>query len=239
MNKVSVHYDKVADDYDNHYDASNGRDYYSHICEGVISALPENGRLLDLGCGTGLFMQRYLKTGGEAIGVDISMGMIKRAKKRNVSDVALGNAEVLPFRDRTFDGVSSLLAFSYFQNPGSMLEESFRVLKPGGSLSICTLGRNVFTSMVPAAYRIGEKLNVKRVGMAYFREHYYREEEIRYLLEKTGFIDTKVSRRSFAHVDLRPSMYNISKRLEPLVENRMPYLAFNLCVSGRKPENED
>ena len=235
MNKVSVHYDKVADNYDNHYDARNGRDYYSHICEGVITALPENGRLLDLGCGTGLFMQRYLKNGGVAIGVDISLGMIKRARTRNVSDVALGTAEVLPFMDETFDGVSSLLAFSYFQDPKSMLRESFRVLKPGGTISICTLGKNVFTSMVPAVYRIGEKLNVKRVGMAYFSEHYYGEEEIGSLLEDTGFVDTRVVRRSFAHVDLRPSLYGISKKFEPFVESRMPYLAFNLCVSGKKP----
>ena len=210
----------MADNYDNHYDASNGRDYYSHICEGVITALPENGRLLDLGCGTGLFMQRYLRNGGEAIGVDISMGMIKRAKQRNVSDVALGNAEVLPFRNESFDAISSLLAFSYFQNPESMLEESF-------------------TSMVPAVYRIGEKFNVKRVGMAYFSEHYYREDEIRKLLEDTGFTDIRVFRRSFAHVDLRPSMYHISKKFEPFIENRMPYLAFNLCVSGKKPDEKD
>lgn len=229
----------MADNYDSHYDADNGRDYYSHICEGVITALPKNGRLLDLGCGTGLFMQRYLRNGGEAIGVDISMGMIKRAKQRNVSDVALGNAEVLPFRDESFDAVSSLLAFSYFQNPESMLEESFRILKPGGSLSICTLGKNIFTSMVPAVYRIGEKFNVKRVGMAYFSEHYYREDEIRNLLEDTGFTDTCVFRRSFAHVDLRPSMYHISKKFEPFIENRMPYLAFNLCVSGKKPDKKD
>jgi ubiquinone/menaquinone biosynthesis C-methylase UbiE len=239
LSKVSVHYDKVADDYDNHYDASNGRDYYSHICDGVISALPKNGKLLDIGCGTGLFMQRYLKTGREAIGIDISQGMIRRAKTRRVSDVALGTAEVLPFRNESFDAVSSLLAFSYFQHPESMLEESFRVLKPGGSLSICTLGRNIFTSMVPAAYRIGEKLNVKRVGMAYFSEHYYKEEEIKKLLEDVGFVDTNVFRRSFAHVDLRPSVYYLSKKMEPFIESRMPYLAFNLCASGRKPEKKE
>ena len=107
----------MADNYDSHYDVDNGRDYYSHICDGVISALPKNGKLLDLGCGTGLFMRRYLREGGDAVGVDISIGMLKRAKSRNFSDVSLGNAEVLPFRDGSFDAVSSLLAFSYFQNP--------------------------------------------------------------------------------------------------------------------------
>jgi ubiquinone/menaquinone biosynthesis C-methylase UbiE len=181
-------------------------------------------------------MQRYLKTGGDVFGVDISSGMIKKAKIRNDSEVAVGDAEVLPFRDNTFDCISSILAFSYLQNPENMLKEAFRVIKPGGSISICTLGKNVFTAMVPVAYRIGEKLRVTRVGMGSFGEHYYREEEIYKLFSETGFIDLSVKRRSFAHVDLKPPLYSITKKMEPLIEDKFPYLAFNICAAGKKPE---
>lgn len=181
-------------------------------------------------------MQRYLKTGGEVFGVDISKGMIKKAKIRNNSEVAVGNAEVLPFRDNTFDCISSILAFSYLQYPENMLYEAYRVLKPGGSISICTLGRNVFTAIVPAAYRIGEKLRVNRVGVGSFGEHYYREEEIYTLFSETGFTDLSVERRSFAHVDLKPPLYSLTKKMEPLIEDKLPYLAFNICAAGKKPE---
>ncbi|WOF16319.1 methyltransferase domain-containing protein [Methanoplanus sp. FWC-SCC4] len=236
MTKVATHYDQVAAVYDSQYDQKQGKIYYGHICSKVMENLPKRGKLLDLGCGTGLFMHRYVSSGGEAFGLDISRGMIIKAHGRDGSDVFSGNAEVLPFCDGVFDCISSILAFSYLQNPNSMLDESYRLLKPGGALSVCTLGHNMFTKMVPVAYRIGEKLKIKRVGVGTFKEHYYREDEIRELFEKAGFEDVKVERISFAHVDLKPSLYSIAKKVEPFVEEKVPYLAFNLCVSGKKPE---
>lgn len=234
MKKVSEHYDSMATVYDSHYDQSQGQIYYNHICENIMPNIPKGGKLLDLGCGTGLFMRRYIALGGEAVGLDISRGMVIKGSEKCSADFMTGNAEVLPFRDESFDAVTSLLAFSYLQNPKDMLEESFRILKPGGSISICTLGKNVFTTMVPVAYRIGEKLKIKRVGMAYFGEHYYREEELTELFEQIGFSDIKVERKSFAHVDLKPPLYLFTKKLEPFVEEKMPYLAFNICASGVK-----
>ncbi len=226
----------MADIYDSHYDERQGRIYYGHICTSVSKNLPKGEKLLDIGCGTGLFMQRYLKTGGEVLGLDISRGMLKKARCRNDSEVAVGTAEVLPFKDNTFDCISSILAFSYLQNPDFMLDEAFRVLKPGGAISICTLGRNVFTAIVPAAYKIGEKLKINRVGVGSFGEHYYREEELEGLFFDSGFEGVSVERRCFAHVDLKPPLYSLTKKIEPLVEDKFPYLAFNICASGKKPE---
>nr|WP_209690168.1 class I SAM-dependent methyltransferase [Methanomicrobium sp. W14] len=236
MTKVSAHYDLMAENYDSHYDKNQGRIYYGHICSSVSKKLPKGAKLLDLGCGTGLFMQRYLKSGGVAFGIDISRGMIKKAKCRNNSEVFEGTAEVLPFKSETFDCISSILAFSYLQDPAGTLEEIFRVLKPGGAVSICTLGKNVFTAIVPAAYRIGEKLHVNRVGMGSFGEHYYKEHELYDIFFSAGFTDISVERCSFAHVDLKPQIYQITKKFEPFVEEKIPYFAFNICASGIKPK---
>lgn len=237
MTKVASHYDQVADIYDSRYDESGGNTYYSHICSGVMRNLPKDAKLLDLGCGTGLFMERYLRFGGEVIGLDISRNMIVRAKERTNSDVTLGTAEQLPFKDDTFDCVSSVLAFSYLQNPQGTVEDIYRVLKPGGSVSICTLGKNVFTSAVPTAHKIGEKLHVKSVGMVNITERYYKQDELSDLLKSAGFTDVSVKRRSFAHVSLSPSLYSIAKKFEPIIESKIPYLAFNMCASGIKPKN--
>lgn len=232
------HYDEVADIYDRQYDLGQGRAYYSHICDMVMEHLPKNSTLLDLGCGTGLFMQRYEELGGRAIGLDISRGMILRARQRcPKSDVTLGTAECLPFKENTFDGLSSLLAFSYLRNPEAMLADAFRVLKPGGSISICTLGKNAFTTFIPLIYRVGERLHIRRVGMAYFGEHYYSEEELGSLLASIGFEEIRIRRCSFAHVDMGDRLFSMTKRMEPLIERRMPYLAYNICASAKKPKN--
>ncbi|MDD1707677.1 MAG: ubiquinone biosynthesis protein UbiE, partial [Methanoregulaceae archaeon] len=58
--KIQEHYDTVADVYDNHYDERHGRCYHSHLSTYVMEALPQSGKLLDIGCGTGLFVERYV-----------------------------------------------------------------------------------------------------------------------------------------------------------------------------------
>jgi ubiquinone/menaquinone biosynthesis C-methylase UbiE len=182
-------------------------------------------------------MERWREYGSPVIGLDISRGMLVRARRRcKGSDVSLGTAEVLPFRENSFDCVSSLLAFSYLHRPGLMLEESFRVLKPGGRIAVCTLGHNAITAMVPIIYKIGERLNVHRIGMRDFNEHYYEDAEILELFEGCGFTDISVGRVSFAHVDLTERLFALSRKFEPFVEEKIPRLAYNICVSAKKPE---
>ncbi len=236
QDKVQQHYDEMAEIYDSRYDHRRGRAYYSHISRHVMSCIPRRGRLLDVGCGTGLFMHRYTSLGGSAVGLDISRGMISRARARNrSSDFSTGNAEMLPFREESFDAVASLLAFSYLKNPGQMLEEAWRVLAPGGTLAICTLGRNLLTSGLPAVYSLGEVMRIRHVGMGAFGERYYAPAEMTTLLETAGFCDVFARKCSFAHINLVDPLYAIARRIEPFVEEKIPSLAYNLIASGKKP----
>jgi ubiquinone/menaquinone biosynthesis C-methylase UbiE len=227
----------MADIYDTRYDRGRGREYYRHISAQLIAVLPPEGTLLDIGCGTGLFMELFQHNGSKVVGVDISRGMLRRAQGRCTRcDVALANAEKLPFCDESFDSVSSVLAFSYVQQPEEMLREAYRVLKPGGTISICTLGKNVFTSMVPLIYRTGEKLQVKKIGMGDFSEKYYTDGEIQNLFTTTGFENVLIRRCSFAHVQMGEAGFRLTRQLEPFVESHMPTLAYNICASGKKPK---
>ncbi|MCU0632989.1 MAG: class I SAM-dependent methyltransferase [Methanolinea sp.] len=238
QDKVQQHYDQVAEIYDSRYNHKRGRSYHAHISRHVMSCLPEGGMLLDLGCGTGLFVHRYSSQGGNAVGLDFSRGMIFRARDRNRdSDFGIGNAEILPFRDKAFDAVASLLAFSYLKNPEQMLAEAWRVLKPGGTLAICTLGRNLLTSGLPAVYTLGEVMRIRRVGMGAFGERYYAPDEMTGLFEMTGFREVTARRCSFAHLNLVDPLYSLARRIEPFVEEKIPSLAYNLLVSGRKPDH--
>ena len=157
--------------YDLRYDTSCGKVYHQHICQHMLDWLPRGKLLLDLGCGTGLFMRRYGELGGTAVGLDISRGMVDTAREQGGwYEYLVGTAEVLPFRDGTFDAVSCMLAFSYLEHPGRMLREAFRVLKPGGGLAVSTLSRSVITSLVPAIYRLSEKMEIGRIGAGDFGE---------------------------------------------------------------------
>lgn len=234
--KIQSHYDSVADTYDHHYDCRRGRHYHTHISSYLIKALPPQGHLLDIGCGTGLFIEKYIRTGGTAVGLDLSSRMVERARDRlDTCLFAVGNGETLPFKDNSFDGISSLLVFSYVQDPEQMLKEAYRVLRPGGTIAICTLGKKLITRGIPALYHISEKMNVKHVVMKNFGEHYYNEEEMHTLFGETGFSDIAIRWCSFAHIDMADPVYNLASRLEPFVEKRIPQLAFNIFVCAKKP----
>jgi ubiquinone/menaquinone biosynthesis C-methylase UbiE len=236
VKKVAAHYDSVARVYDLRYDTSSGKVYHRHISRHMLDCLPRGGLLLDLGCGTGLFMRRYAELGGTAVGLDISRGMVEAAREQaGWFEYLVGTAEVLPFRDRTFDAVSCVLAFSYLENPGWMLGEAFRVLRPGGCLAVGTLSRTVITSLVPAIYRIGEKMEIGRIGVGDFGERYYTEEEMSRIFAEAGFVDVKTKRCSFAHHSLREPIFDIARRVEPFIEKNVPGLAYNLVVCGRVP----
>ncbi len=65
------------------------------------------GRILDIGCGTGAFMQALKNEGFQATGIDISFSMLKQSLKSNQSCVAGNAAGYLPFKENSFDLVTA------------------------------------------------------------------------------------------------------------------------------------
>jgi hypothetical protein len=115
-----------------------------------------------------------------------------------------------------------------------MLAEVYRVLEPGGTVALCTLGKKLITRGIPSLYKIGEKIKLKHVMMKDFGEHYYDEREMAALFENAGFKDINVKWCSFAHRDMIDPIFNLATKVEPFVEKRVPQLAFNIFVSARK-----
>ncbi|HSA37465.1 MAG TPA: methyltransferase domain-containing protein [Methanoregula sp.] len=233
--KIRQHYDNVADTYDHHYDHRRGKKYHAHLSKHLMKALPENGNLLDIGCGTGLFVEKYIKTGGKGTGLDISEKMVAKARNRCPGcEFIIGTGEKLPFNDSSFNAVSSVLVFSYVRDPVAMLSEVYRVLEPKGSVALCTLGKKLITKGIPSLYKLGEKIKIKHVVMKDFGEHYYDEKEMYSLFDSAGFSDVDVKWCSFAHIDMIDPIFSLATRVEPFVEKSVPQLAYNIFVSAKK-----
>ncbi len=87
--------------------------------------------VLEVGCGTGLILQRLAAECRSARGVDLSPGMLDKARERGL-DVQVGSATELPFEDDSFDMVCSFKVLAHVPEIGKALQEMVRVTRPGG-----------------------------------------------------------------------------------------------------------
>jgi len=99
-------------------------------------------RLLDVGCGAGLFCLLAAGRGALVTGTDAASAVIAMAKKRVPrGDFRVGEMEVLPDADQTYDVVTGLNAFQFAADPVNALREARRVAKPAGQVVIATWGK--------------------------------------------------------------------------------------------------
>jgi SAM-dependent methyltransferase len=99
-------------------------------------------RVLDVGCGTGVFLRAAAERGAEVCGVDASAELLRIAETR-VPEVELrvGEMEDLPFEDDRFDVVCGFNAFFFAADIVGALREARRVTRPGGQVVVQVWGR--------------------------------------------------------------------------------------------------
>ncbi len=106
----------------------------------LLSFLPEDLTIADLGCGTGEALALLAPVAHRVIGVDLEQGMLDAAAERtgdlgNV-DLRSGGLEDLPLRDCEVDAVLVMLVLHHVPDTERALSEVHRVLKPGGKAVI-------------------------------------------------------------------------------------------------------
>ena len=111
--------------------------------EAMLSLLPSDHVVADLGCGTGQIAVALAPHVKKVIAIDDSSAMLKAAKK-NASEFAnvelrRGDLSALPVEDATCDAAVVLLVLSYVPDPASAIREMARILKSGGKAVIVDL----------------------------------------------------------------------------------------------------
>jgi demethylmenaquinone methyltransferase / 2-methoxy-6-polyprenyl-1,4-benzoquinol methylase len=137
--EVAAMFDGVARRYDlTNTVISGGQDRIWRRETRLALGLKPGERVLDLGAGTGVSTEELAKSGAQAVGLDISIGMLQagHAKRPAVSLIA-GDALALPFADQTFDAITISFALRNIVDTDAALQEMARVTKPGGRLVIC------------------------------------------------------------------------------------------------------
>jgi demethylmenaquinone methyltransferase / 2-methoxy-6-polyprenyl-1,4-benzoquinol methylase len=148
--EIAEMFDGVADRYDvTNTVLSFGQDRLWRRATRAALALRPGERVLDVGAGTGVSTVELGRSGAYAVGVDLSVGML-RAGRRTRPGVPLvaGDALRLPFPDASFDAVTISFALRNVVDATAALRELGRVTRVGGRLVVCE-----FSHPTNAAFR--------------------------------------------------------------------------------------
>jgi SAM-dependent methyltransferase len=161
-----------------------------HRIARLLLSLSAGHQVLDVACGTGNFTRDFARSVGDeglTVGIDVSETMLTKAvadtDRAGLPQAAYirGDAQELPFRDRSFDAVCCFAAFHLFADPMRALDRMTAVLKPGGRIALFTSARGR-----SAPVRTVESLLTGRSGARMFEQ-----EEVARALERRGFAEVR------------------------------------------------
>ncbi len=164
--RVAAIYDRLAPDYDR-MEGAVERTLMGRAMRAALGA-ELRGSVLEVGIGSGRNFPYYDETVTRVVGVDLSTGMLREAR-RAASDVgrpivlARMDAEHLAFPDASFDSVVTSLSLCTVADPARALREMARVCTPGGRV---VLLEHVLSPVWPVAWlqRLVAPLQMRAMG---------------------------------------------------------------------------
>lgn len=138
--RVEEVYDRIAHSYAEGYWSDNPHQADLEF-PATTDLVPDVGgqRILDAGCGSGVYTGWLLDRGASVVGVDLSDGMLEEARAQVGSRATLLRADLsaaLPFGDAAFDGVVCAQVLDHLPSLKAPFREFARVLETGGFLVV-------------------------------------------------------------------------------------------------------
>ena len=147
---------------------------------GAFCVMPKDSVCLDVCCGSGVVGASFRGRVAKIIGLDITPEMVSLAKER-LDEVVHGTVYEIPFPDNHFEVVSNREVMHLMPDPMKMMNEVFRVLKPGGQFIV---GQIIPFSPIDAPWMF--RIFKKKQPLLY---HMFLEDDFEKLLTDAGLVD--------------------------------------------------
>lgn len=170
--------------------AKEFRNYHLKILNSVV---PQKGKLLDIGCGSGLFMSLAAKDGWHVQGVEFDVSTAEKAAQTYGLNVSAGKLEYFRGAD-IYDAVVSFDVLEHTQTPRQDIEKIVTLIKPGGYLLV----------RVPNSASLQAKM-LKEKWVGYISNHlsYFDKYSLTTLLEANGFyVENVISKNYISQIDI-------------------------------------
>lgn len=126
-------------DYDSSEEARLAADTYIAALAPLLAQLPRGGRVLEIGAGTGVLLERLLAAGfAEAVGVEPSHAAIAAASPAVRGLIREGVFVESDFAPASFDLICCFQTLEHVPDPRALAAASARLLRPGGALALVT-----------------------------------------------------------------------------------------------------
>lgn len=175
---MSINYDQLAASFDRRYQ----HQAYPGIRTELRKLIDRPGMVvLEVGCGTGHWLNILSDLPARYLGVDPSLAMLDRARSQAAgAALVCACAEGLPFSTGSIDLIFCVNAFHHFSNPEKFLEDSASRLRPSGRLAIFGIDPHL-PDIKWYVYEHFPGLKEKDL------ERYLAHEEIAHLAVRAGF----------------------------------------------------
>jgi SAM-dependent methyltransferase len=154
------------------------------------------GRLLEIGCGQGMLLERARDAGWRVQGVEILEPVALRARERGL-EVFLGTLEEARFPAGSFDAVTMTEVIEHIVDPVPLLTEVARVLRPGGVAALATGNARSWAARLRGGrweyYRFGGHMHIR----------FYSPPAARALARAAGFARVECHTRGFAFLEAK------------------------------------
>lgn len=215
--------EEILDAYDGVVDtryveeASGRMETFAHDLD-AVERHERGGKLLDVGCHLGLFLDVAKERGWDVHGVEPSRWCVDQARSRGL-DVKHGTLESVYFDDESFDTVTMWDVIEHLSDPLAELKRMHRILKPGGLLAVSTMNVDALFPRVTG-----------RRWPWYMQMHliYFSKRTLHNMLTKAGYQVVEMS----THRRVVRLSYLIS-RVEPYCRPLYQVLDFLVRKSGQ------
>ncbi|HEY1955195.1 MAG TPA: class I SAM-dependent methyltransferase [Polyangiaceae bacterium] len=134
LDKARDYYDEFSAAYEARRRPNDPNGYHALVDDLEIEVVERYGQgrdVLECGCGTGLLLERIRSFARRAQGIDLSPGMLDKARARGL-DVREASVTDIPFPDASFDVACSFKVLAHVEDIRAALAEMTRVTRPGG-----------------------------------------------------------------------------------------------------------